>query len=311
MCSHFLLFICGIFIIYVGGELFIRSSSNTARIFGIKPLIIGLLVVGFATSSPEFFVSTLAAIRKNQGLAIGNIVGSCIANIGLVLALAALFKPISVNISILRREIPILFAVTLIFFTICLDSMITRADALILLILFFLFILYCIKNAKEEKKDSTPFEVIKARSKSKAFWFLIIGLAGLLLGAELIVDSSVNLARSLGITEVTIGLTAVAIGTSLPELVTSLVASIRGEGDISIGNVIGSNIFNILAIIGVVGLIGPTAVERGILFLSLPILILYTLALAPILKTGFKITRTEGAVLLGSYFLYLYFIFRR
>lgn len=311
MSLHFILFVSGLIILYVGGELFIRGSSKTARIFGIKPLIIGVVIVAFATSSPEFFVSILAVIRKSQDLAIGNIVGSCIANIGLVLGMAALLRPITIKVSILRRELPILFAVTFIFFAICLDFRISRPEALLLCVSFALFIFYCIKNAKEEKGESTPFGVTKTPSKPQAFWFLIVGLAGLLLGAHLIVDSSVNLARYFGISEVVIGLTAVAIGTSLPELAASLISSARGECDISIGNVIGSNIFNILGVIGIVCLIRPITVEANILFLSLPLLLLYTLGLAPILKTGLKISRIEGAILLASYSLYLYLIFRR
>lgn len=311
MLLHLVLFLCGILILYIGGVSFIKGSSNTARIFGIKPLIVGLVIAAFATSAPEFFVSILATIRKSQSLAIGNIIGSCIANIALVLGLAALARPITVKASLLRRELPILFAVTLIFFAVCLDFRITRPDAFILLILFALFILYCIKNAKEEKGPSEAFEAAKIYSKPKAFWFLIAGLAGLVLGANFIVGSSINLAKYFGISEVVIGLTAVAIGTSLPELAVSLVAAIRGEGDISIGNVIGSNIFNILAIVGAVCLIRPITVGPDLLFFSLPLLIFYTLGLAPILKKGLRIGRQEGAILLVSYFLYLYFIFRR
>lgn len=315
-----ILFIIGIFILYFGGELFIRGSSNTARILGIRPLLVGLVVAAFATSSPEFVVSLSAAIRKSRDLAIGNIVGSCIANIGLVLGLAALFRPITVRIPILRRELPILFVVSLVFFGICLDFKITRAEALILLALFVIFIFYCLKSAKEKKPDLNPEEKevfttvwsTKGYSKSKALLFLMVGLAGLLLGASFIVGSSVNLARYFGITELVIGLTAVAIGTSLPELATSLIASWRGESDISIGNVIGSNIFNILAIIGVVCLIRPVMVEPALLFISLPLLLLYTFALAPILKSGLKISRVEGVILLLSYLFYLYLlIFRR
>lgn len=310
MFLHLVLFIVGISILCLGGELFIRGSSSTARIFGIKPLIVGMLVTAFATSSPEFFVSFLATIRKSQDLAIGNIVGSCIANIGLVLGLAALFRPITVRSSILRRELPILFVITLVFFGVCLDFKITRVEGSILLILFGLFIFYCLKNAREEKGPA-PFEATKLSSKPKAFSFLIMGLLGLLSGAHLIVGSAVNLARMIGISQVVIGLTVVAIGTSLPELITSLVASVRGEGDISIGNVIGSNIFNILAIVGIVSLLSPIVVEPNILYFSLPLLLLYTLGLAPILKTGLRISRAEGAILLVSYSFYLCFIFRR
>lgn len=310
MLSQSLLFILGLVILCCGGELFIKGSSSVARTFGIKPLIVGLLIAAFATSSPEFFVSFLATLRKSSNLAIGNIVGSCIANIGLALGIAALVKPIAIKVSILRRELPILFAVTLLFFAICLDYRISRLEALVLVVCFFLFIFYCIKTAKGEKQAPGEKEAAKTYSRPKLSLFLVLGLAGLLAGAHFMVESSVKIAMHFGISELVIGLTVVAIGTSLPELATSLIASLRGEGDISVGNVIGSNIFNILAVVGFICLIRPVTVEPSITMLSLPLLVLYTFALAPILKTHLKISRAEGAFLLVSYFSYLYFIFK-
>lgn len=310
MLTNLILFLTGVIILYIGGELFIRGSSNTARIFGIKPLVVGVVIVAFATSAPEFFVSLLATIRKSQELAIGNIVGSCICNIAMVLGLSALIKPITVNSSILRRELPILFAVTIGFFLICLDFKISRIEALILIVSFILFIFYCIKNARDEDKAIADADTSPS-SKSRFFLYLAIGLAGLLLGSYMIVGSSIKLARHYGVSEVVIGLSAVAIGTSLPELTASLIAAARGKGDISIGNIIGSNIFNILAIAGIISLIRPVIIEPKIVLIYIPFLLLCNFALAPILRTGFRISRREGALLLASYGVYLYFIFKR
>ncbi|NQT95014.1 MAG: calcium/sodium antiporter [Candidatus Omnitrophica bacterium] len=310
MLSNIGQFIAGILILSVGGEFFIRGSSNTARIFGIKPLVVGLVITAFATSSPEFFVSFLATVRGSRELAVGNIVGSCICNIGMALGLAALIRPISINISILRRELPVLFIVTLGFFIICLDFRITRPEALILLVSFLGFIFYYVRSAKAESKNITEERPGKI-SRHKAFLYLLVGLAGLLFGANIMVGSSIRLASYFGISELVIGLTVVAIGTSLPELATTVAASIRGESDISIGNVIGSNIFNILGIIGIICLIRPVAIDPNITMISLPLLLLYTLALAPILKTGLKISRLEGGLLLMGYGVYLIFMLRQ
>jgi len=308
MLTNLILFLIGITILYVGGEFFIRGSSGTARIFGIRPLVVGVVIVAFATSSPEFFVSTLAAIRKSSDLAMGNIVGSCICNIGMVLGISALIRPIEVSKTILRRELPMLFVATIGFFILCLDFEISRVDALILIASFVLFILYFIKNAKET--DTVEGVESPSLSKPKSFSYLGIGLIGLLIGAYIIVGSSVKLARHFGISELVIGLSVVAIGTSLPELAASLIASARGESEISIGNVIGSNIFNILAIVGLVCLIRPVIIEPKVVLFCIPFLILCTFALVPILKTGFRISRGEGAALLASYGAYLYFIFK-
>jgi len=293
----------------VGGDIFIRGSSSIARIFGIRPIIVGVVIVAFATSSPELFVSLLAVIRRSNDLAIGNLVGSSICNIGMVLGLAALARPISVKVSVLRRELPGLFVATFGFAITCLDLQISRLDGLFLLILFIGILIYCIKNSRGETETSV-YSDKRRTSKALSAGLIIFGLLGLLLGAHLIVGSSIKIARYFNVSELVIGLTAVAIGTSLPELAASLIASIRGESDISVGNVIGSNMFNILAIVGVICLIRPVAVEPSVLMYGIPLLILYTIALAPILKTGLRISRLEGALLFASYCVYLYFVFK-
>jgi len=310
MSQHIILFLIGIFILYFGGVLFIRGSSNTARLFGIRPLIIGVVIVAFATSAPEFFVSVFAVINKSRNLAVGNIIGSCICNIGMALGVAALIRPIKVNASILKRELPILLTTTLALFIICVDFKITRIEAVLLISAFFLFIFYCIRSAKID--DGSYLDTsTNGISKSRSFLYLGLGLLGLVVGARFMVQSSISIARIIGISDLVIGLSVVAIGTSLPELAASVIASSKGQGDISIGNVIGSNLFNMLAIIGVVALIRPVIIDPKILSLSLPVLLIFTFVLLPILKKGFKINRITGALLVLSYSIYLYLVFKK
>ena len=198
MLIQVIIFLIGIALLYIGGVLFIRGSSDVARIFNIRPLIVGVVIIAFATSSPEFFVSLLAAIKNSHGLAIGNIVGSCICNIGMVLGLSAIIRPIKVDVSILRREIPILLAATIALFVVCIDSRISRLEAGLFLAGFFLFIYYCIRNARREACDSVS-SPDNASSKVKSFAHLAIGIAGLLFGAYVVVNSAVILARHFGI----------------------------------------------------------------------------------------------------------------
>ena len=289
--------------------MFIRGSSDTARIFNIRPIIVGVVIIAFATSAPEFCVSFLATIKNSRSLAIGNIVGSCICNLGMVLGISALIRPINVNLSILRREIPILLIATVALFFACVDCRISRFEAGLFLVSFFLFIYYCIRNAKRETCAPT---LIRGRpfSKVKPFFYLAIGLTGLLSGAYVAVNSATILARSFGISELVIGLTILAIGTSLPELVASVIASRRGEGEISIGNVIGSNLFNILGIIGLVCIIRPIAIDKSVIMLSLPLLLVYTFMLVPVIKSRSRIGRLEGGALLLSYLAYLCLLFK-
>jgi cation:H+ antiporter len=305
MLIQILLLMLGIAVLYAGGMVFIHGATNTAYIFNIRPIIIGVVVVAFATSAPEFFVSTLAAIKRSQSLAIGNIIGSCICNIGMALGISAILKPVKVESLMLRREIPILLTGTIALFIFSIDLYISRIESFVLLALFVAFILYCIKNAKDIKKDTTLLRYAKI-SGAITFLFLALGLAGLLGGAYMVVSSAVILAKYIGVSELVIGLTVVAIGTSLPELFASISAAKQSQGDISIGNVIGSNIFNMLAIVGVVGIISPISLDISVLYLSFPVLLVYTILLVPIIRTGYTISRKEGIVLFAGYLLYLW-----
>jgi cation:H+ antiporter len=309
MPMQILIFIIGIAVLYAGGMVFIRGASDTAFIFNIRPIIIGVVVVAFATSAPEFFVSVVAAFGKNQSLAIGNIIGSCICNIAMVLGISSIIQPVKVEGMMLRREMPMLLIATLALFVFSLDLVIDRLESFFLLCFFAAFIVYCIRNAKKIENNTGKVRYKKRRFLA-LFANLVLGVTGLLGGAYIVVSSSVALAKHIGISELVIGITLVAVGTSLPELFASISAARQSEGDICIGNVVGSNIFNILAIVGVVGMISPVLLDRNILHFSLLVLVLYTIVLIPIIKTGYTISRREGIVLLSGYFLYLWRVFK-
>ncbi len=302
------LFITGLILLYAGGEVFIKGSTSIAYLFGLRPLIVAATVAAFATSAPEFFVCLTAAVRNSRNLALGNIVGSCIANIALILGICSLIKPIKIERSLLRKELPMLIVVSVSFFLICLDLYISKTEAFLLLFGFCLFIYYCVKNAKGEKNA-----LIESRSQSKLKSFAFVGLAILLLvsGSNLLVKSAVTLAHYFGISQLVIGLTIVAIGTSLPELSVSAVASARGKHDTSIGNIIGSNIFNILLIIGAVCLIRPIFITPATIKFEIPLMVAYSILLLPLLRSGFKLSRLEGFILLLSYAVYIWILFVR
>jgi len=304
MAAQVLLFITGIVFLYAGGMIFINGASRTALVFNIKPVIIGVVVIAFATSAPEFFVSVLAAAQGRHSLAVGNVLGSNICNIGLVLGISIIARPISMHNSALNREVPILLVSSLLLFVICLDLVISRFEALILLSAFSGFIFYCVKNAKDSEQAAK--QLIPKANQTTAFAFLAGGIAGLLAGAYMVVVSAVSLARYLGVNEIIIGLTIVAIGTSLPELFASVSASLQKQGDMSIGNVIGSNIFNILAIIGAAALIRPIALPVSVISFDFPVLIFYSIAVAVIVKKGYTIQRVKGLAFLLSYAVYLW-----
>lgn len=308
MYLNAVVFIIGLVLLYAGGEIFVKGSTSIARLFGIRPLIVAATVAAFATSAPELFVGLTAAIKNSEDLAIGNLIGSCIANIALILGICSLIRPIKIERSLLRKELPILIVASFLILLICLDLYISKTEALFLLFGFCLFIYYCIKNAKGEKQ---LIEAPPQSTKLKSFTFIALATFLLVLGSHLLVKSAVALARYMGVSQLTIGLTIVAIGTSLPELSVSAAASIRGKHETSIGNIIGSNIFNILLIIGAVSLIRPISITLATIKFELPLMVVYSILLLPLLRTGFRLSRLEGSVLLASYAIYIWVLFNR
>ena len=299
----YLLLILGFICLHFGAESFIKGSSRLAFSYRVKPIIIGLTVVAFGTSSPEAFVSILAAIQKSEGISIGNIVGSNIANIGLVLGLSALIKPIKVESSILKKELPFMLIITIIFYIFCLDLELSRIEGGILFAGIIGFVLFQIKYAGKNMREK--LSLIQHNTKGKNILLSVIGLLLLLAGAQLLIRSGINIALKIGVSKVIIGVTMIAIGTSLPELAISVAGVIKGEGDISLGNVIGSNIFNILFVMGITSLLFPFKIEKSLLFIECPIMLLFSLLIFYFLKSKFIVSRIEGIILL---FLYWSFI---
>jgi cation:H+ antiporter len=291
---------------------FVEGAAATARHAGMPPLLIGMVVVGFGTSAPEMLVSALAAIQGNPGLALGNAYGSNITNIALILGLTALISPIIVQSQILRKELPILAAITLLAIWLLLDETLSHMDAWILLGVFASLMGWSIQQGLRHRKDNLSIEVCQeleahAMPLGQAITWLLIGLLFLVASSRLLVWGAVSVAQQFGISDLIIGLTIVAVGTSLPELASSIVAARKNEHDIALGNIIGSNLFNTLAVVGIAGSIHPLAIQPEVLTRDLPVMAILTLSLF-IFGYGFRgpgrINRFEGAALLASYLAY-------
>lgn len=298
----------GVLLVYAGAEWLVRGGSRIALGLAIRPVVVGLTVVAFGTSLPEFVVSMTAALEGARDVALGNILGSNVANIGLVLGIAALLSPLAVERKLVRREVPIAIGAALLLFLLALDGTIGRIDGALLLAAMVAFLAWSIAAALRERAP-TPLPVARGGSPAWNALLLIAGIMALGGGGRLLVGAAVDVARFYGISELFIGISMVAIGTSLPELATSVVAALRGEHDISVGNVVGSNIFNILFVMGAVALVRPIAVSGDVLRLEFPFLIGASLVLLPVLRTGFVISRLEGALLLAGYGAFLFFAF--
>jgi cation:H+ antiporter len=314
MLVSIVVFFVGLIILYYGAEFLVEGSSRLAMSFGVRPLIIGMTVVSVATSMPELMVSLLAVGQGSSAIAVGNIVGSNIANIGLILGVSALLLPLQVPRGLIKRELPFMIAVTVVLYLMCLDGQLGAVDASILLLLLVLFIAYCVRYARHIGEDIKILEepIACERCKRGKDVFLIIGgVIGLGFGAHWMVSSAVTIARVLGMSELLIGMTIVALGTSLPELAASLVSAAKGQMDISIGNVIGSNIFNILLVLGVCPLFRPIDIDPAILSYELPLVLLFSFALVPLCWHRFELGRAKGAFLLLAYIGFISVLFIR
>lgn len=306
--------VIGGFILLVwGAERFVHGASATARNLGVSPLIIGLTIVGFGTSAPEMLVSGVAAWQGNPGLGVGNALGSNITNIGLILGVTAVISPFVVNSELLRREYPLMFAIMVLALMLLVDGDLSRMDGVILIAGLGLMIFWLIRMSLR-KGEPDPLvaeyerEIPTGMTLSTALVWTALGLVVLLVSSRLLVWGAVNIAEALGVSDLVIGLTVVAIGTSLPELAASVTSVLKKEPDIAIGNVIGSNMFNLLAVLALPGLIHPYVLEPGILDRDFPVMFGFTIALFA-MAYGFRdegrITRWEGAVLIIAYVAYL------
>ena len=240
----------GILLLYYGAEILVKGSSNLAIKVGVSPMLVGLTVVAFGTSSPELFVSFMAGMQNSSDIALGNVIGSNICNIGLILGLSSLIMPVKVNIKDIKLDLSIMIVASLIVWLMILDKHLSHLDGIILLIMIISYLFFKIKQSIKERKD-TDLEIdenVKQKSKGFYIFLVIAGLIILIIGSNLFIDGAISIARYLGVSNAIIGLSLVAFGTSLPELATSVIAAIKKQDDISLGNIIGSNIFNILCI---------------------------------------------------------------
>lgn len=294
-----------------GAERFVHGASAIAKNLGVSPLIIGLTIVGIGTSAPEILISVIAAYQGNPALAVGNALGSNIANIALVLGITAIAMPLTVKSETLRREYPIMFIIMLVALMLVVDQNLGRVDGLILISGLFAMTYWMIQQGKKQKRDPLEKEfeqeIPEIATKQALLWFFI-GLVLLVLSSRGLVWGSVNIAKAAGISDLVIGLTIVAIGTSLPELAASVMSAIKKEHDIAIGNIIGSNMFNMLVVFGIPGLMSPHDIDPAILTRDFPFMIGLSIALF-ITAYGFKgegrINRYEGGLLLGCYAVYM------
>jgi len=310
----------GLALLVWSSDLFIEGAASTAIHMNISPLIIGVVVLGFGTSAPEILVAILASIDGSPGLAIGNVVGSNIANIGLVLGVTAIISPVVIKSSLLKREFPILLAISLVGILLMLDQDLDTTDGIILLALLLIVMTWMIRanknvNPNDPLAEETIAELkdLPKLSNQKALIFLLLGLVILMISAKMMVWGAVEIAQFFHVPEMIIGLTIVAIGTSLPELAAAITAAKKGEADLMIGNILGSNLFNLLAVMSMPALISPSVIDNATLLLDYPIMLALTLAMLLVAlprKGKAVITKTEGYILLISflgYMLLLYF----
>ena len=308
--------IVGLLLLVWGADRFVHGAAATARNLGVPPLLIGLTIVAVATSAPEILVAIVAALRGEPDLAIGNAIGSNIANIGMVLGVVAILRPIELKSATLRREMPALLAVTLLTVSLFLDSSLSRVDGLVLLTGLIIVMLWLTRlgfhsSSSDPLQAEFDAEIPKHMSMRVAIFWLLVGIATLLVGAELMVDGAIDIAKELGVSEVVIGITMVALATSLPELAVSVVSAFRGEYGLAIGNIVGSNIFNLLAVIGIAAVIHPAALPPSVLSLHIFVMVAFTLVLFAMTYEydgSGLITRLEGFALLGAYLAYLAYV---
>jgi cation:H+ antiporter len=294
-------------LLFVGGEALVTGASRLALRMGISALAVGLTVVAFGTSMPELFVSLEAALNNKHDVALGNVVGSNICNIALILGLAALVKPVAINTRVVKLDLPVLILASAWLLYALLDLGVGRFDGAVCVLALLAYLVFNLREAgKESPGESGQSDQVSPPPSTTArnLLFIAFGLGSLALGADKFIDGSVSLAQLLGFSPAFIGLTIVALGTSLPELAVTVVAAKRGEGDIAVGNVVGSNIFNILGILGITALVQP--LERGgIMGQDLVVMAGVTIALVPLLLVGPKLTRARGLLLLASYVSYI------
>ncbi|MCB9651964.1 MAG: calcium/sodium antiporter [Deltaproteobacteria bacterium] len=305
--------VAGLALLVGGAELLVRGAARIATGFGISPLVVGLTVVAFGTSASELSVSVMAALRGQPGLAFGNVVGSNICNVLLILGLAAVVTPLTVARTLVRREGPLMVAAAAAMAVLALDHEIGRLDGALLVLGLAGYMAYTVRVARQSRREalSGPEAPVEGPAgPGLAVLYVLGGLGMLVLGSEWLVSGAVTLARAMGVSDLVIGLTVVSIGTSLPEVATTVVAAARGERDMAVGNVVGSNIFNVLCVLGVTALVAPhgVPVPSEALFFDLPVMVAACVVALPIFFSNYAIERWEGALLLAYYAAYVTYL---
>ncbi|MBA4156664.1 MAG: calcium/sodium antiporter [Gemmatimonadetes bacterium] len=315
MILDLVLFAAGLAALYFGAEWLVGGASRLASSYGISPVVVGLTIVAFGTSAPELVVSGLASLRGSGDLAVGNVVGSNIANIALILGASALIRPIAVNRGLLVRDVPIMIGFAVLFLLMAWNLGISRLEGGALLALFAAYMFHVGRAARRESAEASAMvakekEIMEGMpgGKPKPRRDLLLTVAGtvtLVVGAQLLVGAATSIARAFGVSEIIIGMTLVAFGTSVPELAASVVASIRGEAEIVIGNIVGSNIFNVTLVLGTAALIRPLPIDASIPRLEGPLMLALSVILLPFTFTKLCLNRWEGGVLLAGYGIFI------
>ena len=314
--STILFLILGLALLIGGAEFLVRGASRLATAVGISPLVVGLTVVAFGTSSPELAVSVMSAYAGQADLALGNVVGSNIFNVLVILGLSAVIVPLVVAQQLVRFDVPVMIGISLLMYALGMDGNIGRLDGLLLFSGVVAYTVFLIRQSRRERSAEVraEYEAQFGGGDAKGGWMrntglLVIGLAGLILGSHWLVESAVTIARVFGVSELVIGLTIVAMGTSMPEVATSVVAALRGERDIAVGNVVGSNIFNILCVLGLSSVVAPAGinVSGAALRFDIPVMIAVALACLPVFLR-YRITRVNGGAFLVYYAAYLVYL---
>jgi len=311
MLFDIFLLVTGLFVLILGGDFLVRGASRIALRFHISPLVIGLTIVAFGTSSPELLVSLKSALAGSPDLTMGNVVGSNIANLALVLGIAAMIGPIRVKASIIKLDWPVAMGSSLLLYFLIIDGLISWYEGLLFIILLLIYTIYIILNSRKETKAiraaEKGFDLPSSRqSIRKEIFFILIGSLGLYIGADLLIEGAQELARFLRVSERVIGITVLAIGTSLPELVTSILAAFKKETDLALGNLIGSNIFNVLSILGITSIVTEIQVNEVIIGSDMLWMLGITLVVLPMMIYKRTITRVGGIILFVTYLYYTY-----
>lgn len=309
--------VVGLVLLVYSADFLVKGAANLAAALGISPLVVGLTVVAFGTSAPELAVSVMSAFKGQADIAVGNVVGSNIFNVLFILGLSALIIPLAVNAQLVRFDVPVMIGVSILLYVLSMDGLISRMDGMILFLLLLAYVVFLLRLSKKEKDSGvlSEFEQEYGKPAANPNWlknilFVVGGVVGLVVGSDRLVYGAVFIAKSFGVSELIIGLTIIAAGTSLPEVATSVVAALKGERDIAVGNVVGSNIFNILTVLGISSMVAPAGVGVAKAALEFDILVMIAVAVAcfPVFFHGYRIGRVSGFLFLAFYVAYVVYL---